>query len=117
MKRNEAQRKELRLANFRFYGAPSAIFLFIDRSLGSWSVFDMGLFAQTVALAAHSLGLGTCLQASLANYPDAVREFFGIPNTKLLLMGISIGYPDAEAMINTYQATRLTPADFTKWVG
>ena len=112
---NEQQRKELRLMNFRFYGAPCVIFLFVDSTLTSWSIFDMGLFAQTLILTAHSFGLGSCLQASITNYPDAVREFLGIPETKLLVLGISMGYPDLEAPINTYKSTRISTSEFVHW--
>jgi len=109
------QRNELRLLNFEFYGAPCALFLFMDSTLSSWSIFDMGLFAQSIILAAHSFGVGSCLQASVANYPDAVREFLGIPETKQLVLGISIGYPNHEAGINTYQSERVSPDDFAQW--
>jgi len=112
---NEQQRKELRLLNFEFYGAPCVLFLFMDSTLTSWSIFDMGLFAQSLILAAHCFGLGSCLQASIANYPDAVREFLGITRTKLLVLGISIGYPDLEATINTYQSIRISLNDFVQW--
>ena len=112
---NEQQRKELRLRNFEFYGAPCVLFLFIDSTLSSWSIFDTGLFAQSLILAAHSFGLGSCLQAALASYPDTVREFLGIPKTKLLVLGISMGYPDFEAPINTYQSTRIGLYDFVRW--
>jgi len=111
---SEQQRKELRLRNFKFYRSPCVLFLFVDSTLTSWSIFDMGLFAQSLILAAHSFGLGSCLQASIANYPDAVREFLGIPRTKLLVLGISMGYPDLEAAINKYQSSRLSPNDFVK---
>jgi len=109
------QREALRLANFEFYGAPCVLFLFIDGTLGNWSVFDMGAFAHGIVLAAHSSGLGSCIQASLGNYPDAVREFLGIPETKHLLLGISIGYPDLEARLNSYQSTRVSIDDFVQW--
>ncbi len=112
---DEQQRKELRLQNFKFYGAPCVLFLFMDSTLTSWSIFDMGLFAQSLILAAHSFGLGSCLQAAITNYPDAVREFLGIPRTKLLVLGISVGYPDLEAPINTYQSSRVSPSDFVHW--
>ncbi len=112
---NEQQRKELRLLNFKFYGAPCVLFLFMDSTLTSWSIFDMGLFAQSLILAAHSFGLGSCLQASIANYPDAVREFLGIPQTKLLVLGISVGYPDLEAAINGYLSSRVSLSDFVQW--
>ncbi len=112
---NEQQRKELRLLNFKFYGAPCVLFIFMDRTLTSWSIFDIGLFAQSLILAAHSLGLGSCLQASIAGYPDVVRDFLRIPKTKLLVLGISIGYPDLEAPINTYQSSRASSKDFVRW--
>jgi nitroreductase len=101
--------------NFEFYGAPCAVFLFIDQSLGPWSIFDMGLFAQNLILAAHALGLGTCLQASVTNYADAIRQFLGIPESKQLIIGISIGYPDPDAKLNTYRAIKLKPEEFVKW--
>jgi len=114
---SEAQRKELRMMNYRFYGAPSVIFIFIDSSLTTWSVFDAGLFAQTLCLAAHSVGLGTCLQASLAWYPDAVRQFLGYPQTKRLVTGLSIGYPDPDARINAYVSTRAGLSEFVRHYG
>jgi nitroreductase len=110
-----ALRNELRLMNFKFFGAPCVLFLFMDSTLGPWSTLDMGLFTQTLALAAHGVGLGTCLQASLANYPDAVRESLGLSKTKKLVLGISLGYPDPAAKLNTYQSTRMNVDDFVKW--
>jgi len=112
---DEASREELRLMNFRFYGAPCVVFLFMDRTLGDWSIFDMGLFTQNLILAAHSLGVESCLQASTTGYPDAVRQFLGIPETKKLVIGISLGYPDMEAKLNNYRSVKLNSEEFTKW--
>ena len=112
---DERGRKEARLLNFKFYGAPCVLFLFMDSTLTSWSIFDMGLFAQSIVLAAYSFNLGTCLQASVANYPDAVREFLGIPAMKQLVLGISVGYPDLEARINAYQSERVSIDSFVQW--
>ncbi|MEI7763802.1 MAG: nitroreductase [Comamonadaceae bacterium] len=108
-------RNELRLLNYRFFGAPCVLFLFLDSSLSPWSIFDMGLFTQTLALAAHARGLGTCLQASLTHYPDAVRDFLALPSSKKLMLGISLGYPDPQAKLNSYQSSRTKVDDFVKW--
>ncbi|MFC1988209.1 nitroreductase family protein, partial [Chloroflexota bacterium] len=89
--------------------------LFLDSALGSWSIFDTGLFAQAIILATHAHGLGSCLQGSLGNYPDAVREFLQIPKTKRLVLGISMGEPDLEARINSYHSTRVGLDDFVQW--
>ncbi len=109
------QRAKLRLQNYSFYGAPCALFIFMDRTLTSWSIFDLGLFCENLSLAAHSFGLGSCLQASLAHYPDAVRDFLGISRDKLLAIGVSLGYPDPQAPLNAYQSTRIDLDSYVKW--
>ena len=74
------------------------------------------LYNKVVAiLAAHSFGVGSCLQASVIGYPDAIREVLGIEKTKQVVLGISMGYPDLEARINSYQSTRVSPDDFVQW--
>ncbi|MDP2919720.1 MAG: nitroreductase [Dehalococcoidia bacterium] len=111
------RRRELSLANYDFYGAPCVLLIFIESSLTSWSIYDAGLFSQSLILAAHGLGLGTCLQASLGNYPDAVRSLLGIPANKRLVLGISLGYPDNEALINQYRSNRAELSEWVRWVG
>ncbi len=113
---DEAGRERLRLMNFEFYGAPCAAFLFIDGSLGEWSIFDMGLFAQNLILAAHALGVESCLQASVTNYAPEIKKFLGIAESKKLVICISLGYPDEKAILNTYRSLKQKPDDFTKWV-
>lgn len=108
-------RNELRMMNYKFFGAPCVLFLFMDSTLSQWSTFDMGLFTQTLTLAAHDLGLGTCLQASLTHYPDAVRDFLCLPQNKKLMLGISLGYPDPAAKLNSYQSSRKSLDAFVTW--
>ncbi len=108
-------REKLRLMNFEFYGAPCAVFLFIDGSLGEWSIFDLGLFTQNLILAAHSLGVESCLQASVTDYALEIKKFLGIAESKKLVIGISLGYPDEKAKLNTYHSLKQKPDEFTKW--
>ena len=112
---DEEGREKLSLMNFEFYGAPCAVFLFIDGSLGEWSIFDMGLFTQNLILAAHSLGVGSCLQASVPNYALEIKQFLGIAKSKKLVICISLGYPDEKARLNTYRSLKQKPNEFTKW--
>ncbi len=112
---DEEGREKLRLSNFEFYGAPCVVFIFMDSSLSQWSLYDVGLFSQSLVLAAHAFGVGSCLQASITNYPDAIRDFLEIPSDRKLVIGISMGYPDPEAVINTYQSTRISLDDFVRW--
>lgn len=112
---NSTLRNELRLQNFRFFGAPCAAFFFMDESLDHWSTLDMGLFLQSFTLAAHGAGLGTCMQASVSGYPDAIRDCLGIPANKKLIVSMSLGYPDLDAPINGYQSTRMSVDEYTSW--
>jgi nitroreductase len=103
-------------ANFSFYGAPHALYLYQDASLTPWSLFDMGLFAQTLMLAANARGVATVPQAFATDYAKYVKEFLGIPETKRLIIGISIGYADAEAPENAFRTDRIEVLDFVKWM-
>lgn len=107
-------RKKAKIANFNFYGAPHGIFLFQDSSLSLWSIFDIGLFAQNLMLAAHAFGLGTVPQAFLTDYARQIKNFLGIPETKRLVLGISIGYPDMSSPINSYRTERVPTSEILR---
>lgn len=108
--------KKARKANFSFYGAPHAIYLFQEASLSPWSLFDLGLFAQTLMLAANAHGLGTVPQAFATDYAKYIKEFLSIPETKRLVIGISIGYPDMESPRNALRSDRAATDEFVKWI-
>ncbi len=112
---DNARKRQMRLGNFRWYGAPCVLILTIDRRLSTWSVFDMGLFIANLTLAAHAVGLGTCIQALVVNYPDTIRKVMGIPETKTIVLGVSIGYTDAAEPVNSYRSQRVSPDKFTTW--
>jgi len=103
-------------ANFKFYKAPHAIYLFQDDSLSSWSIFDLGIFAQGLMLAAHAKGLGTVPQAFATDYSTQVKEFLGIPQSKRLVLGLSIGYPDLDSPVNQFHTERMQLDEFTSWL-
>ncbi len=103
-------------ANFAFYGAPHAIYLFQEGSLSLWSLFDLGLFAQSLMLAAHARGLGTVPQAFATDYARQVKEFLDIPACKRLVLGLSIGYPDRDAPVNALHTDRADINEFVRWL-
>ena len=96
-----------RAGNYVFFGAPAGLVRTIDRTLevGSW--FDYGLFAQTLMLAARARGLHTCAEASIASYPDIVRRELGISRDYTIMCGIAMGYAQDDAVVNTFQPTRI----------
>lgn len=108
--------KKAKVANFNFYGAPHALYLFQDSSLTPWSLFDMGLFAQSFMLAAHARGIGTVPQAFATDYSRDVKEFLGIPASKRLVLGISLGYPDPSIGTSAFRTDRVDTEEFVRWV-
>lgn len=99
-------RHEQMAENFRFFGAPVAIFLFVHEGLGVYSVLDAGVFLQSLMLAATDAGLGTCAQGALALWRSPLENHFAIPDRYKLLCGISIGYP-SDHRVNQFQPEKL----------
>jgi nitroreductase len=108
--------KKIKKENFQFYGAPHVIYLFQDASLSPWSLFDLGLFAQNLMLVAHAKGLGTVAQAFATDYAQEIKQFLAIPETKRLILGMSIGYPDLEAPEYTYRSDRAETGKLVRWI-
>ena len=54
----------------------------------------VGMFLQTLLLALTERGLGTCVQVSIAGYPEIVRKQLDIAPTLSILCGLAVGYPD-----------------------
>lgn len=97
----EEEMKERMLVNFRHYGASTCIYLLIDKSIlkqskgiNVWSMYDSGSAVQNLMLLATDRGLGTIAQAQAVVYPDIIRKAVKVPESKLLALGIAIGYPD-----------------------
>jgi nitroreductase len=104
------------LANYDFFGAPVSLFFFIDKIMGKGSWFDMGMFYQSVMLAAREHGLGSCPQASTSDYPDIVRSITGVSDQFDLMCGLSLGYPDDSKPVNQYRTRREDVDSFTTWM-
>lgn len=102
-------------ANFNFYRAPHAIYLYQDSSLTPWSLFDLGIFAQSLMLAAHARGLGTVPQAFPTDYAAEIKQFLEIPESKRLVLCLSIGYPNADSPANKMTTGRGEIDDFVRW--
>lgn len=110
-------RRAYLLYGSRFYGAPNAIILYTEKSICPKAFLDIGIMAQTIALAALHYGLGTCLTSMVVFWPDIFRDLLGIPESKLIALAIAIGYPDSQALVNTFKRTREPLNTFTNWHG
>jgi nitroreductase len=103
--------------NYQFFGAPAALFFVIDRRMGHGQWAHLGMFMQTICLAAEERGLGTCMQEAWAMVRNTLHGHFGLPNTEVIYCGMAIGHPDKAAPINTLRSKRAEVEDFTSFVG
>lgn len=101
--------------NFLFFDAPVGLFVFADRRLNLASWLDGGMFLQNLLLAARAFGLETCAQASWVPYAGTVRTALGLDDDVVLLAGVALGHPDADAPENALTTERAAVADFTTW--
>jgi len=103
--------------NFEFFGAPHVAFFSMPRTFSFSSAVDMGIFLQTVMLVMFEKGIGCIAQGSLAGYPGPVRAIADIPDQNEIIFGLSFGFEDPDAHINTVRMTRASLdeiASFTK---
>jgi nitroreductase len=108
------RRRHLR-DNLRFYGAPAAMIFHLPASATRGTFLEMGFFAQNVMLGLVACGLGSCPQASIAGYSDAIREHLGFGADRLIVCGMSIGYVDESAPVNRFVPGRAPLGDYTQW--
>ncbi len=101
---------------FALFGAPCLLLFCVDRSIPrEYAMLDTGAIVQTVCLLAHARGLGSCILAASVRYPALIREIIPIPETRAILVGAALGYPDAGAPINQFTRERANPDEFTRW--
>ncbi|MGX9882574.1 nitroreductase [Streptomyces sp. NPDC002276] len=81
-------------ANWDCFGAPTALFCYIDRDLGPAQWSDTGMFLQTVMLLLRAEGLHSCPQMAWAKFRGSVAEILLPPDELTLFCGMSIGYED-----------------------
>jgi len=103
---------------FRYFDAPAAIIISTDRSLSeSGPLLDIGAAIQTICLAALHFGLGTCIEDQGTMYPQVLREYAHIPESKRIIAAIAIGYPDWDFPANRVESEREPVNNVTTWAG
>ena len=104
------------MENFRLFGAPHVAIVHSDEALGTYGGVDCGGYVGNFMLAAQSMGVGTIAQAALARYSGFLHDYFKIPEDRLVVCGISFGYPDREHLVNSYRTSRATLDETVTWV-
>lgn len=102
--------------NMDFFGAPAAIFCFVDRKLGPPQWSDLGMFLQTFMLLAEEAGWQTCPQEAWAAAHEQVRSFTGAPDELMLFCGVAIGKANHDHPINSLVSERAPLDEFATFL-
>ncbi|RYC55887.1 hypothetical protein CHU98_g10326 [Xylaria longipes] len=78
--------------------------------------FSVGMYVQTFLLALTELGVGSCVEISVAGYPDVVRREVGIAEDLRVLVAVAVGFEDGEAGVNQIRIARDGVDKTTVWV-
>lgn len=105
------------LKNFELFGAPVGLFFSMHKRMlyGSW--LDLGMFMQNVMILARAHGLETCPQQAWCRYGAVLHEVLGIPDDRVVVSGMSLGYEDRAAPANALVTEREPVDGFTVFVG
>ena len=101
----------------RFFDAPNGVVVYVDSSLGEWSLVDTGISLQSLMLAAWRYGVGSCALAAAVSYPDLVRSLLNIPQSKRIVIGVALGYPDLSKPAAQFRAGRDPMEAMVTWHG
>lgn len=103
--------------NYQFFDAPVGLIFTIDKDLDCMSFLDIGIFMQSIMLAAKTRGLDTCAQGAWNNFWSVTRRVLNVPEDEYIICGMSLGYADETAPVNTLIAEREPVESFATFHG
>lgn len=104
------------MRNFKFFDAPAAFFLFVDKTMGPPQWSDLGMFLQNFMLLAKEAGLDTCAQEAWSNRSESVAKFVKAEDNLMLFCGMAIGVRDKEAPVNQLVSEREPLDSWSKFI-
>lgn len=103
--------------NFRLFGAPVGLFVYLDRSMGPPQWADCGIFLQSVMLAARAHGLHTCAQEAWAQWHGLLARHLRPDPEHMFFCAIALGHADDDAPVNRWRSERASLDDFASFKG
>ena len=102
--------------NYHFFDAPVGLMFTIDRVLGRGSLLDYCMFLQNIMVAARGHGLHTCPHAAWNGFAKIILPHIGAGEEEMLVCGMSLGYADPSALVNSFHTPREPASQFTHFV-
>jgi nitroreductase len=103
--------------NYEFFGAPVGMFFIIDERMGHGQWAHLGMFMQSIALAALERGVSSCMQEAWASLRSTLKSHFQLPAHAMVYCGMSLGYADPSAAVNSLRSERSPVEDFAEFRG
>ena len=96
--------------NYDMFGAPAALFFVLDDRMGYGQWAHLGMFMQSIALAALERGVSSCMQEAWATLRLSLKNHFALAEHELIYCGMALGYADESAPVNSLRSDR-APVD------
>ena len=103
---NKAARYAHVARNMEFFGAPVGMFFIIDKGMGHGQWAHLGMFIQSVALAATERGIQSCIQEAWAPVRGALGQHFGIADNEVIYCGMALGHANPANPVNSLRSDR-----------
>ena len=103
--------------NLESFGAPVIMLFVIDRRMGYGQWAHLGMFMQTIALAAQERGIATCMQETWMRIRDTLHGHYQLEPTEMIYCGMALGYADPSAPVNSLRSDRATVEEIATFKG
>jgi nitroreductase len=103
--------------NLQFFGAPVGLFFIIDERMGHGQWAHLGMFMQSIALAAIERGVASCMQEYWALGRESLKVHFGLDENEMVYCGMALGYADPSAAVNALRSERAPVDEFATFRG
>jgi len=103
--------------NYEFFGAPVGMFFIVDERFGYGQWAHLGMFMQSVALAALERGVSSCMQEAWVTLRNTLKSHFALGPHEMIYCGMALGYADAQAAVNSLRSDRAPVGDFADFRG
>jgi nitroreductase len=103
--------------NYEMFGAPVELFFVIDDRMGHGQWAHLGMFMQSIALAALERGVSSCMQEAWATLRLSLKSHFALDEHELVYCGMALGYADETAAVNSLRSERAPVEEFATFRG
>ena len=94
-------------ANIELFNSPAIVYLTLPKGHTKWSIYDLGGFGMSLMLVAKDYGVDSISAYELVKYPDVLRKYAKVPDSEDIIVGIALGYEEADNIMNKYRSKRL----------